>query len=140
MVITTVFAVKPSNILVNAAICRLGEVSFSAYLLHFLVLDKLSAHVPAIFDTHATGVAAIFACLALWVVAIPVTFGLASIAYRLVELPMIAFGRVHIGRHVAERATPASNAAAQQMAAFGPRAEAPARRPGFPGRLPVKPT
>jgi peptidoglycan/LPS O-acetylase OafA/YrhL len=93
MVFCLVLFLNPAIALVNRAICALGEVSFSAYLLHFFVLHQLTARLPGMFDTSATGYAAILACAALWVVAVPVTFGLSLATYHAIELPMIRLGR-----------------------------------------------
>lgn len=103
MAVALVVALRPANILVNPVICLFGKVSFSAYLLHFFVLHKLPIILPTVFDRSATGMSAIAACAALWVVALPLTLGLSFVTFRLVESPMIRFGRSVIERPVAPR-------------------------------------
>jgi peptidoglycan/LPS O-acetylase OafA/YrhL len=98
MVFCLVLFLNPTIALVNRAICALGEVSFSAYLLHFVVLHQLTARLPGVFDTTATGYAAILACAALWAVAVPITFGCSLATYRGIEQPMIRLGRLLLER------------------------------------------
>lgn len=93
MIVVVVLGNDPRSPFINRPICRLGQVSFSAYLLHFAVLHKLPVLLPGVFDTGATGWRAIFICLALWLVAVPTVFALSMITYRTVEAPMIALGR-----------------------------------------------
>jgi peptidoglycan/LPS O-acetylase OafA/YrhL len=93
VVFCLVLFLNPAIALVNRAICALGEVSFSAYLLHFFVLHQLTTCLPGVFNPSATGYAAILACAALWAVAVPITFGLSLATYHAIELPMIRLGR-----------------------------------------------
>jgi peptidoglycan/LPS O-acetylase OafA/YrhL len=93
MLVVAVLANDPFTPFINRPIRALGQVSFSAYLLHFSVLHKLPLVLPGIFDVHATGVRAIFVFLALWLTAMPITFALATLTFRLVETPMIGVGR-----------------------------------------------
>lgn len=93
MLLAAVLGNDPKSPFINRPICRLGQVSFSAYLLHFAVLHKLPALLPALFDVTATGWRAIFTCFALWLVAVPSVFALSTITFAAVESPMIALGR-----------------------------------------------
>lgn len=102
MLLVMVLAVDRTNILNNRPICALGEVSFSAYILHFFVLHKLPVFLPMVFDRSATGWNAILSCLALWVVAVTLTFALSIITFRLIESPMIMLGRKLVGRGAKE--------------------------------------
>ncbi len=102
MVLVVVLAVDRTNVLVNRPICALGEVSFSAYILHFFVLHKLPVFLPMVFDQGATGWDAILTCLGLWVVAVPLTFALSITTFRLIESPMIMLGRNLVGRRTRE--------------------------------------
>lgn len=76
--------------MVNRAIVWLGRVSFSAYLLHFAVLDLWLAMFPAM--AQATGVEAIVRCLLLLAATVLSTFALSWVSHRTVELPMIDLG------------------------------------------------
>ncbi len=82
--------------LVNHAAKTMGEVSFSAYLLHFAVLH-LFALPELAFLTEATGVEAIMAYGVGFALCVAVTFGLAWLSYRWIEQPMIALGKRVIG-------------------------------------------
>jgi len=93
MIVVAVLGSNPRSPFINRAICSLGQVSFSAYLLHFAVLHKLPQLLPDVFDVRATGWQAILVCFALWLVALPVTYALSMITFRLVENPMIDVGR-----------------------------------------------
>ena len=81
-----------SGLLINRPICLLGEVSFSAYVLHFAVLHKLPLILPAIFDRSVEGWGSIVAYATLWLFAVPLTLILSCITYRTIEVPMIDVG------------------------------------------------
>jgi peptidoglycan/LPS O-acetylase OafA/YrhL len=81
---------------------EMGKVSFSAYLLHFAVLSCIS-RFPDLFGTKASGAHAIMAFAACWVAGVIGTALIAAIQYRIIEAPMIGFGRSLEGkrRHLA---------------------------------------
>ena len=70
MIVVLVLGTAPDSPFVNRWIRSLGQVSFSAYLLHFAVLHKLPLLLPRVFDLHATGWRAIFIWFGLWVTAV----------------------------------------------------------------------
>lgn len=107
MAITLTLALNAKNPAINRWVCAMGEASFSAYILHFFVLAELVRLLPALFDPAATGYAAIFRCLALWMAAVPITFILSTATYRVIELPMIRVGRSLLERRAAKRAAAA---------------------------------
>lgn len=80
------------TVFVNRAAQEMGKVSFSAYLLHFAVLD-LVERFPAVFGTQAAGVRAILYFGAGWVVVVVLVFLVSAAQYRLVELPMMNLAR-----------------------------------------------
>jgi peptidoglycan/LPS O-acetylase OafA/YrhL len=80
---------------VNRYAAAMGEVSFSAYLLHFAVL-KLFGLFPGVLHTDATGVWAIAAFAAGWIVAVVITYGAAWASHRVIEEPMINVGKALI--------------------------------------------
>jgi peptidoglycan/LPS O-acetylase OafA/YrhL len=86
-------SLSEQTVFVNRAICELGKVSFSAYLLHFFVLHKLSAILPFI-DIRSTNYRAIATFFVLWCLVVPITFLISKITYEVVELPMIRLGNV----------------------------------------------
>ena len=93
MVFVAVLALNPATMFINQPIQVLGQVSFSAYLLHFAVLHALPRLLPNLFDVHAAGWHAIFTCGLLWVCVVPVTFAMSWATFRLVEKPMINVAR-----------------------------------------------
>lgn len=93
IIVATILSINPRSPFINPAICSLGKVSFSAYLLHFAVLHRLPVWFPEIFDVHATGWHAIGVSFALWLTVVPVTFLISQITYRLIESPMMSAGR-----------------------------------------------
>jgi peptidoglycan/LPS O-acetylase OafA/YrhL len=93
MVFVAVLALNPASMFINRPIRALGQVSFSAYLLHFAVLHALPRRFAAVFDIRATGWHAIFTFALLWAFVVPVTFLMSWVTFRFVESPMINAGR-----------------------------------------------
>lgn len=93
MAFTCVLALQPRSVFVNRAICSLGQVSFSAYLIHFAVIWKLPLILPTVFNIHATGWSAIAVFFAFWPTVVLLTYGLSYVTFKAVEEPMIAVGR-----------------------------------------------
>ena len=93
MIFVLVLGTTRDSPFVNRWIRSLGQVSFSAYLLHFAVLHKLPVLLPRVFDLHATGWWAIFTWFGLWVTAVLFTQALSWLAFEAVESPMIALGK-----------------------------------------------
>lgn len=103
MVVVVALGNDPRSPFINRAICSLGQVSFSAYLLHFAVLHKLPQLLPGVFDLAATGWRAIFVCFVLWLVVVPMTFALSMVTFRTIENPMIGVGRRFLEARPLER-------------------------------------
>jgi len=87
----------PRGFLVSRYAAAMGKVSFSAYLLHFAVLQGLRL-VPSIYHADATGYGAILAFALTWPVAALLTFGAAWCSYHLIERPGMALGKTVIAR------------------------------------------
>lgn len=78
------------RLLRNPWAIQLGNVSYSLYLIHFpvaIVLAKILSHVFSDRTSSTT------AAVVLMVATLSLAFGLASLIYRLVELPSIALGK-----------------------------------------------
>lgn len=83
-------ALRPTRLLVNAPIAALGRISFSVYLVHFVLLGPALTLARAILPAAISpvpGFAVTFALVLLF--AVPI----AALTYRVVELPFIALGR-----------------------------------------------
>jgi peptidoglycan/LPS O-acetylase OafA/YrhL len=98
MVVTLTMAANSRSFLINRFICALGKVSFSAYILHFFVLHKVAPFVLGLSDHWAIGWGAILAFAILWLVSVPLTFFLSLLTYRMIEDPMMAWGRKPVMR------------------------------------------
>ena len=86
-----------SGLLVNRFAMAMGKVSFSAYLLHFIVLDGLR-HFPGLIGADASGYRAIGAFALVWPVAAMLTFITAAAFHYAVEKPGMAAGKALIRR------------------------------------------
>jgi peptidoglycan/LPS O-acetylase OafA/YrhL len=91
------------GILVNRYVAAMGKVSFSAYLLHFAVLHIFETW-PETLHARATGVGAIVAFAAGWVITVLITYGLAWLSYRIIEQPFIDFAKAIVRARTAHRA------------------------------------
>ena len=80
------------SLLLTPVAAAIGKVSFSAYLLHFAVIEIAKSH-PVLFHTDAQGMAAVAAFSVTWLVVMVLTFAGAWCTYQALELPMIAIGR-----------------------------------------------
>jgi exopolysaccharide production protein ExoZ len=89
-------------LLVNPLMCRIGKVSYSAYLWHFVLIYLFADRVLAWRLDGVSGFAAAFIALA-----VPALLG-ATVTYRLIELPMI-----RLGHAVAARVSRASSRSPQ---------------------------
>ena len=79
-------------LIINILIIRLGQASFSAYLLHFAIIDGMKRLLPASTFT-AIGPVAVVNAFMLFAVVLLVTGFLSQITYRLIELPAVQLGQ-----------------------------------------------
>jgi peptidoglycan/LPS O-acetylase OafA/YrhL len=75
--------------LVNQLTCFVGRVSFSAYLLHFLVMAPVVSYLGPVHASTPVSLALFGVMMA---VVMGVTVGLSAITYRLIEHPLIQAG------------------------------------------------
>ncbi|QKJ87739.1 Acyltransferase [Paramixta manurensis] len=91
----------PRAILTHRISTWLGDVSYSVYLLHLLIV------VPAIAillrDYHLDALSAPLRFAAICAVVLPITYGLATLLYRYVEKPGILLGKRVLAPRPAER-------------------------------------
>jgi peptidoglycan/LPS O-acetylase OafA/YrhL len=92
----TALALRSMPLLVNRAVVRLGQASFSAYLLHFAVIEAVLRLLPAAVFTP-TGLGAAATSGVLFLLVLGVTGLVAQVTYRLIELPAIQLGTRVIG-------------------------------------------
>ncbi|WP_423603318.1 acyltransferase family protein [Sphingomonas sp. MS122] len=85
----------------------LGELSYGTYLIHLLILQPVAA---AVIGRFGTGLGAIERFALTGAIVVPVTYGLAYLTYRLVELP----GQ-RLGKAVIRRATGSSTRSRQTV-------------------------
>ncbi len=90
-------AAKPSPIYVNGFMRKLGEVSFSAYLVHWAVLDAFHRWGGTLIAFDAAGFAAITWFALVFPLVVLTTFGFSWITYRLIERPGMDLGK-HLTR------------------------------------------
>ena len=89
--ITVALALRPMPLIANRMMVYLGQASFSAYLLHFAVIEAIRRLLPGVLLTpRGTGAVAVSVLLFLLVLA--VTGLVAQATYRLIELPAIRWG------------------------------------------------
>lgn len=95
-------ASRPAWLLVNPLICRLGEASFSAYVLHWAFLD-LTHRFPSVIHADATGVHAIAAFLVALAAVTVAVYAAARATHLHFEQFFIRLGR-RVGRRASGRA------------------------------------
>jgi peptidoglycan/LPS O-acetylase OafA/YrhL len=84
---------KPVGLAINPWVIKLGQVSFSAYVLHFAVYRLTSFALGLIWPFGVAGVASIFYAFMLIALTTLVTWFAASLTNTWIEQPFIAIGR-----------------------------------------------
>jgi peptidoglycan/LPS O-acetylase OafA/YrhL len=72
---------------------RIGTLSFSAYVLHFLFVHSIPGWTHGLIDRQATGYAAIGEGAVLWILTVACTVAAAALAHKLIEQPGIALAQ-----------------------------------------------
>ena len=88
-----VMARGADTLFTHPAICRIGVLSFSCYVLHFIFVRGLPAWSGGLIDPTATGVPAILSAGLLFALSLPLTLMAASVAHRMVEQPGMDLAR-----------------------------------------------
>ncbi len=102
-VLTVALALAPRSPFNNRAIRALGRVSFSAYLVHFGVIDLLGPAMPGVFALDATGIESIWRSALFLAAVVAVTWLISAVTFRVVEQPMIGLGKALCARLGAAR-------------------------------------
>ena len=105
IIIFVIALARGSRLFVNQAIAAVGKVSFSAYLIHFAVINVVEAW-PVFLHTHAVGFAAIAAYAVGFALTVALTCAASWVTFTLIEQPMIGMGKRLIGR--SRKASPLS--------------------------------
>lgn len=84
------FSKAPNGVFVNQIVANVGKVSFSAYLLHFAVIEWVLVHHSDFFHLKATGMEAIAAFVLAVAVVVILTWLASIVTYSFIEAPMIA--------------------------------------------------
>jgi peptidoglycan/LPS O-acetylase OafA/YrhL len=92
VLLTVGLSQHPWRLFVNPLMSYLGKISFSSYLTHFVVLEVLEHAGAADWVTAEAQLHAV-RFLIFYVVAVAVTAALASLTYRLIEVPGQNLGR-----------------------------------------------
>jgi peptidoglycan/LPS O-acetylase OafA/YrhL len=95
--IIQVLAEHPFTLLVNRVTISIGQASFSAYLLHFVVIEAITMFLP-VGLRDAPELPAILVGAACFTATVLASAVLARISFRLIEQPGIAVGRALIVR------------------------------------------
>lgn len=94
LVILTYVATVSSKGLLSRAVAKVGELSFSVYLLHYLVVSALVTRERWI---EPTGRPAVDAFLTTALVILPVTLAVAFVTYHGIERPFLRWRRPYLG-------------------------------------------
>lgn len=92
--LTALLGNTPSKLYSNRLTQSIGEVSFSAYLIHWAVIDLFRyAGKNGIVDTSISGFAAIGLFIPTFALVVTLTFLLSKITYHLIERPFITLSK-----------------------------------------------
>jgi peptidoglycan/LPS O-acetylase OafA/YrhL len=106
-----VLARGPDTVFTHPLIRRVGTLSFSAYVLHFLFVHRLPGWTHGLIDCSVAGYAAIATAAGLWIVTVLCTLTAAAITHAAIEQPGIALARrLTTGRHGSSSARVAASA------------------------------
>ena len=83
----------PQKLLVNPVIVFIGKLSFSVYLVHFIVLHQLGKRLPGGFSLNSN-----LNLLLAYVLTLAISVGISYLTYRFIEVPGINLGKKIIGK------------------------------------------
>jgi peptidoglycan/LPS O-acetylase OafA/YrhL len=78
---------------VNRPVAFVGKVSFSAYLIHFAIIDVMTVWFPSLSGLQSSGYWAILAFSLVCPLVVALTVAASALTYHLIEEPGIALGR-----------------------------------------------
>lgn len=83
----------PYKLLVNKALTRIGVVSFSMYVIHFIVIHLMNTTGVATIVTIPNLSLSVLYFIFIYIVVVAITFIISNITYRFVEVPGQNLGR-----------------------------------------------
>lgn len=95
----------PRWILTNKASVYMGDVSYSVYLLHLLIVIPVVAFLLS--NTQFAALPALIRFISASAIILPVTYGIATLLYKFIEKPGIKLGKAVISRGEAKSPAPA---------------------------------
>jgi len=114
MVFVYALAKGPATWFTHPWVQRVGVLSFSAYVLHFLFIQDLPAWSGGLIDVNATGLKAIGMFVLLWVGVVACTLATASLAHRYIERPGMALAARWIAARRSARPAPPDKLAVRE--------------------------
>ncbi|WP_413480777.1 acyltransferase family protein [Serratia proteamaculans] len=94
----------PRWILTNKFSVLMGDVSYSVYLLHLLIVLPVIAFLLS--NTQFAELSAVTRFIAASAIILPITYGIAALLYRFIEKPGIQLGKWVISRGEAKKISP----------------------------------
>ncbi len=89
--IAIALSLRPMPLIANRTVVQLGQASFSAYLLHFAVIETVRRLLPGTL-LAARGIGAVAVSGVVFLLVLGITGLVAQATYRLIELPAIRWG------------------------------------------------
>ena len=93
MVWALILLIKQTGWAINRYIVKLGQVSFSAYVLHFAMLQAASLIVLFLWDGSKSGIFSIPHAIVIILVTVALTYIASAFTYRYIEQPFIKLGK-----------------------------------------------
>lgn len=94
----------PRWMLTNKVSVYMGDVSYSVYLLHLLIVLPVVAFLLS--NTQFSGLSPFMRFISASAIIIPLTYGIAALLYRFIEKPGIKLGKHVISRSEAKNSSP----------------------------------
>lgn len=106
MLLGLLLSVTPWALFVNKFTVFMGKISYSSYLVHFLIINQLYIFIGNNFPSVTTNIPLFFTILL--ILSFPITVVLAQLGYKFIETPTVRAGRNLIDRlNKKSTATPA---------------------------------
>jgi len=86
-------------VLLSNCLCKVGECSFSIYLLHFSIVLMFATRKDLVF--HPTGNSKLDLIFMMFVVVLPVVLVFSMLTYRVIERPFLSFRKRYVSGHTA---------------------------------------